>query len=252
MPPSCCRRGEAAGAPTLSGHAEAPPEALVAPGAREASRVSLDPDSPEAVACRPCRVPPSPAKAPLRPEAQEEARGGRGRPAGTGAVQPGEAQTHPLPPAAASSRAPRCPLQAAGTLPAAPTHREQPRLWLEVAAVAMGPGHGAAAGSSQPRGRRREAAAGPGYPAPREPPQRPTSRPAPRGATTAQAAGPGAEVLGLGGRDGCASLLTPAPRMGLVPLHQAREKAMWTFPSGLPRGVRPISRTETDFVPLGS
>lgn len=58
VPTSDSQRGEAAGAPTLSRHAEAPPEGLVAPGGREASRVSPDPNSPEVVACRPWCVPP--------------------------------------------------------------------------------------------------------------------------------------------------------------------------------------------------
>lgn len=116
------------------------------------------------------------------------------------------------------------------------THREPPGLRLEVAAVAVGPGH-PAAGTSRRSGRRQEAAAVPDTPAPLELRQLPITRLAPRGARTAQAAGPGAEVLGLRGLDGCASFLTPAPRAGLVPLPPSSGKGhpdipLWASPVG--------------------
>lgn len=158
----------------------------------------------------------------------------------------GAAQTHPPPACGCLLPRSALPPTGRGDPSRSPrTHREQPGLLLEVAAVAVGPAH-PAAGTLQPSGRRREAAAGPRHP-------RPT-----RAAVTANhssGAPRGNDRAGRGAHSGgpaTAPSSYPQTRaQDSFPSHPARGKATRTFPLGLSQSVRPMSHTEINSVPLG-
>lgn len=196
-------------------------------------------------------APPRPPGSRGGPRRRGEARGGRRR---SGGDSRGGARGSPDPLAPARGcllRARRCPLQAAGTHPAAPTHREPPGLPLEVAAVAVGPGRPAPGTRSRADrdGWRRRARIPPG------PLERAAATanhpPAPRGAPAAQAPGPGAGSLGSRARP---PRLPPAPspaRPARAPPAQPGKKPARRSPLGFPRGQSQVTY-RSQFVPFGS
>lgn len=200
------------------------------------------------------RVPPlpRPSRVPLRPEATR----GSARRAGAAEPRqplcgPGAAQTHPFPPAAVSSRARRCPLQAARPSPAAP---DPPRVTRAPARGCRRRGGARSPGSGNLAAERTAAGGGcrsriPPTPSPSPSPtwscsncQSPAWRPGGRGARP--------QVSGLWGLGRGVSVRPPAPRAGRVSLPPSSRKSH-PPPPRFPSGTDP-SHVQTNSVPLGS
>lgn len=155
-----------------------------------------------------------------------------------GAAPEGGSPEPPPPPAAVSSG-----LGVAGCRPRGPppTLRELPGPPPEVAAVvaapaeARSPGRGNLAASERTT---TAAAAGPGYPGSPKAAATANHPPGARGATTKQAAGPGAKVWGSGARPLRLSA-APRPRAGLVRLPPSSGKG----PPDVPLWASPVGQT---------